>query len=356
MFEFNNKEIKQNEGSTCWTSPSNIAIVKYWGKHGEQLPRNPSLSLTLDKAFTKTKLSWKKKEETNEQIAFDFFFEGKENVAFGKKVEKFLERMSIYFPYIKELQLKIESENSFPHSSGIASSASSMSALSLCLAAAATQIYAEAKPNDFLQKTSYCARLGSGSASRSLFPFASVWGNNKDIENSNDLFAIDWSHQIDSVFKSYQDSILIISNKEKAVSSRAGHQLMEGNRYAQSRFEEANERMLELIQIMKTGDLDAFGLLAEAEAMTLHALMMMSSPPYMLFSNKTIEGIEKIQQFRKEKKLPLYFTLDAGPNLHLLYPKEIISEVKPFIQEELEPICAGGVIWDQVGEGPKQQT
>jgi len=356
MFEFDQKEIKQTEGSTSWTSPSNIAIVKYWGKHGEQLPRNPSLSLTLDKAFTKTRLTWENKKESSEQLDFEFLFEGKENELFKNKVGKFLERLSVYFPYIKQLKLKIESENSFPHSSGIASSASSMSALSLCLADAAAKIYSAEKPNDFLQKTSYLSRLGSGSACRSLFPHAAIWGENEAIENSSDLFAIDWSQEIHPVFKNYQDSILIISNKEKAVSSRAGHQLMEGNRYAPSRFAEANERMLNLLAIMKAGDLEAFGKLAEAEAFTLHALMMMSSPPYMLFSNKTIQGIEKIQAFRKETKLPLYFTLDAGPNLHLLYPKEIISKVKPFITEELEPICAGGVIWDQVGEGPKQQT
>ena len=110
-------------------SPSNIAIVKYWGKHGTQLPNNPSISFTLSNCFTETKITYSE----NESMSLEFYFEGKENPAFKAKIEKYLNENRRYFSFLNNLDLKIESYNSFPHSSGIASSASSMSALIMCL-------------------------------------------------------------------------------------------------------------------------------------------------------------------------------------------------------------------------------
>ena len=119
-------------------SPSNIAIVKYWGKHGNQLPNNPSISFTLSNCFTETKITYNNIDSqffksSDSQISLDFFFEGKENQAFKDKIEKFILKNEQYFSFLKGLHLNIESRNSFPHSSGIASSASSMSALVMCL-------------------------------------------------------------------------------------------------------------------------------------------------------------------------------------------------------------------------------
>ena len=127
----NNKQIIQR-------SPSNIAIVKYWGKHGNQLPNNPSISFTLTNCFTETIISPLIQEFKNPEVqklgfSFDFYFEGKENQSFKNKIEKFLIENKEYFSFLDGLHLKIESRNSFPHSSGIASSASSMSALIMCL-------------------------------------------------------------------------------------------------------------------------------------------------------------------------------------------------------------------------------
>ena len=120
-----------NNNQIIKRSPSNIAIVKYWGKHGNQLPNNPSISFTLSNCFTETKVTYK--EGNHDDISMEFYFEGKENPAFKSKIEKFLNANEQYFTFLKGLDLKIESYNSFPHSSGIASSASSMSALIMCL-------------------------------------------------------------------------------------------------------------------------------------------------------------------------------------------------------------------------------
>ena len=121
-----------NNNQIIKRSPSNIAIVKYWGKHGNQLPNNPSISFTLNNCYTETKVIYSKSENPNE-IEMDFYFEGKENQAFKNKIEKFLQANKEHFTFLNGLHLNIESHNSFPHSSGIASSASSMSALILCL-------------------------------------------------------------------------------------------------------------------------------------------------------------------------------------------------------------------------------
>ena len=107
-----------------WASPSNIALVKYWGKKGKQIPQNPSISFTLSECRTETFIEYEKAN----RFGFSFFFEGKENPAFGAKIEKFLMDHQAFFPFLNQLNLKVESRNTFPHSSGIASSASSMSA------------------------------------------------------------------------------------------------------------------------------------------------------------------------------------------------------------------------------------
>ncbi|MEL6988321.1 MAG: diphosphomevalonate decarboxylase [Bacteroidota bacterium] len=339
-------------GQVCWQSPSNIAIVKYWGKYGNQLPRNPSISFTLSNAITTTDIAW---EYGHKSLNIDFLFEGEKNNAFKIKLEKYLKTLFPIFPFLNHLSLNISSGNSFPHSSGIASSASAMSALALCLCSIEKEIYnIEIDDNLFFKKASYVARLGSGSACRSIYPNCAIWGSTSAAQESNNEEAIPWNN-ISDVFKSYHDDILIISKKEKEVSSRAGHALMDGNRYANERFKEANERLNQLLPILKEGNTAAFGKIAEAEAMSLHALMMMSDPPYMLFKGNTIHAIEKIKAFRNDTGLDVFYTLDAGPNIHLLYPNEIKPDVDTFVLKELKPLCEDGMILhDKVGNGPKK--
>jgi diphosphomevalonate decarboxylase len=146
-----------------------------------------------------------------------------------------------------------------------------------------------------------------------------------------------------------------VSKKEKSVSSRAGHGLMEGNVYAKNRYKQANERIIQILKAMRNGDLETFGQIVEDEALTLHALMMASSPSFTLLEPNTIEMIKKIRAFRMDTKLPVFFTLDAGPNIHLLYPDNIVNDVKSFIMLDLKPLCESGlIIKDKVGKGPQK--
>ena len=128
---------------------------------------------------------------------------------------------------------------------------------------------------------------------------------------------------------------------------------MKKNIYAKPRYKQARKRVLELIESMKTGDIESFGRIAEDEALTLHALMMCSNPSYMLMEPGSVAAIKSIRRFREETKLPLYFSLDAGPNIHLLYPHNSRKEISKFIQEELIQYCDNGrIINDHEGKGP----
>lgn len=341
-------------GKITWRSPSNLAIVKYWGKYGRQQPKNPSISITLDAAFTETSLEYGPKERINEGISLDFFFENKPNEAFKNKLVKFLDNITDIFPFLKQLHFTIRSYNSFPHSAGIASSASSMSALALCLCSLEHRLFGTlGADEEYRQKASFVSRLGSGSACRSIYPKMASWGETGVIEGASNLYATPFAEETHEIFKTCHDDILIASRGEKSVSSTAGHGLMEGNIYAENRYAQARQRLINLIDIIKAGDFDAFGRISENEALTLHALMMTSNPSYILMRPNSLAMIEKVRQFRADTKTPLYFSLDAGPNLHLLYPDEVKQAAKAFINSELVPLCENGeVIEDMAGDGP----
>lgn len=343
-------------GEITWKSPSNLAIVKYWGKYGDQLPKNPSISLTLENAFTQTTLFYRPKEVPGPDISLEFFFNEEPQPAFGEKVQKYLARLVPIFPFLSQLDLEIHSQNSFPHSAGIASSASSMSALALCLCSLEDQLFQTLSEDEaFDQKASFIARLGSGSACRSVYPYMAMWGQQSGVSGSSDLHAIPMEENIHEVYKTLHDDILIVSRKEKAVSSTTGHALMDQHPFAEARFNQARQNTHFLMEALTNGDLETFGRIAENEALTLHALMMASNPGFFLIHPNTLTIIEKVRQFREETKHPVYFSLDAGPNLHLLYPESIIHDVRFLVETELTPLCEDGYyLPDWAGEGPEQ--
>lgn len=354
MEKFNNIEKignKEIQGETTWKSPSNIALVKYWGKYGRQMPANASVSFTLENAYSKTTMKYK-----NGSGKVTLFFEGEKNEAFGEKIEKFMESVKDIIPFYQELDYEISSTNSFPHSAGIASSASAMSALCMGLCKIENTIFGTLTDKDtFLQKASYLSRLASGSASRSIYPKLGQWGEHAGIEGSSNLYAIDVHDRVDPIFHTYKNSILIASSAVKEVSSTLGHKMMNENPYAAVRFTQANENLQKLMDAMKRGDLDTFMQIVELEALTLHALMMTSNPSFILLQPSTIVMIDRIRKFRKASGLPVCFTLDAGPNIHLLYPEKIATEVQKFVQKELLELCENGVIIeDEVGNGSKE--
>ncbi|MFI1745252.1 diphosphomevalonate decarboxylase [Thalassobellus sediminis] len=340
-------------GSFTWSSPSNIALVKYWGKKEHQIPENPSISFTLNDCKTTTKLSFSRKENQND-FSFDVFLGDEKKDDFKPKIETFFKRIEAYLPFLKDYHFKIETSNTFPHSSGIASSASGMSALALCLMSIEKQLGGSTSDEFFTQKASFLARLGSGSACRSLEGDLVVWGKHDEIDGSSDLFGVKYPFEVHENFKNYQDTILLVDKGEKQVSSTVGHNLMHGHPFAQERFKQANKNLSDIISILKSGDLDKFIALVESEALTLHAMMMTSMPYFILMKPNTLEIINKIWAFRQSTGSKVCFTLDAGANVHVLYPENECKQVLEFIQNELVAFCQKGhYISDRIGFGAK---
>ena len=260
-------------GKFTFRSPSNIALVKYWGKKEGQVPANPSISFTLATCATTTSLTYSKLERSASDFSFDFFFDGRPKADFRPKIQTFLNRIYPYMPFLKDFHFIVESSNSFPHSSGIASSASSMSALALCF----TELERTMDPTidpDFKVKASFLARLGSGSACRSIKGPIVEWGRHKDTPGSSDYYAIPYPYPVHKVFDDYQDTILLVDKGQKQVSSTVGHELMHNHPFAGQRFVQAHSNLSKLREVFAEGDLDNFIKIVEGEALTLHAMMM----------------------------------------------------------------------------------
>lgn len=337
-------------GTFEWSAPSNIALVKYWGKKEHQIPANPSISFTLKNCKTITKLSFQKIQKSTD-FSFELFFEGQPKESFRPKIQKFFERIESYLPFLKEYHFIIDTHNTFPHSSGIASSASGMAALAVNLMSLERQLNPEMTEDFFNQKASFLARLGSGSACRSIKGEVVIWGNHQETSTSSDLFGVEFEN-LHSNFKNYQDTILLVDKGEKQVSSTLGHDLMNGHPFAEKRFGQAHQNLSKIKSILANGTIDEFIEIVESEALTLHAMMMTSMPYFILMKPNTLEIINKIWKFRSEKGVPVCFTLDAGANVHVLYPENDRGEVLQFIKNELVVHCQNEqYICDEIGNG-----
>jgi diphosphomevalonate decarboxylase len=242
---------------------------------------------------------------------------------------------------LKNLSVKISTENTFPHGTGIASSASGLSAFALTLT---EYMYhsMDLRPDEkFFTRASHLGRLASGSASRSVFGGFASWGDESD-DHASPI-------EVHSDFMKLQDTVLVISGVEKMVSSRHGHTRMNEHPFKDARFAQAKLNYNLMKSALEDGEMEEVGKILETEALTLHALMMTSFDSYTLLKPNTLAAIEKIRNFRHETKLPLYFTLDAGPNLHLIHPES--TKINDFINSELKSLTEN-IIADSVGAGP----
>lgn len=346
-------EQEQPIASSAWKAPSNIAIVKYWGKKGIQLPVNPSVSLSLSNSCTQTEVLLYSKT-SDDEIQMKFFFEGKENEQFAARVMKYLSQIAPDFDFLRQYAIEIKSSNTFPHSAGIASSASSYAALALCLLSLRKKLEnGNIVPSfDFFKKASDLARLGSGSAARSLYGHWTLWGKSDAFTDSCDEYASPVK-EVHPVFQNLCDKVIVVNPSEKKVSSSAGHSRMTGHPFAEARILQANKNTAELLEVLKSGDFNAFAKIAEEEALTLHSLMMTSDKSFILLESETLNVIRKIRHIRSEMSLPLCFTLDAGPNVHVLFPKVEQINIDAVIKSEIIDGSGLDFIDDKAGEGPE---
>lgn len=335
----------------AWESPSNIALIKYWGKKSEgiQLPANASISFTLSNCVSRTQLDFTEGNAFGVKVLVD----GQEEKAFQPKVVQFLNRIEGEFSFIKNGSYIVETENTFPHSSGIASSASGMSALALCICSIALK-KGELNQSEFYSKASELSRLGSGSACRSVYGSIASWGLHEEIENSSDLFATPFIN-FHEVFRDFCDTILLVHKGKKGISSTIGHALLNDHPFADVRYEVAQKNMGKILKVLRTGDLSEFINIVESEALMLHALMMTSNPNFILMKPNTLAIIELIRKKREELGVHWMFTLDAGANVHFLFPKSDEQLALQFVDNELAAYCQDGAyICDQLGNGPRE--
>jgi len=313
---------------------------------------NPSLSITLKEALTSTRMRYHYDPAIREP-EIQFRFEGKKTPSFEERVCSFIKGLKSYIPAVAHVVLEIDSSNTFPHSSGIASSASAMGALALCLVQMEREITGNSDSQQMLRKASFIARLGSGSASRSIYPAMSLWGKADQWTLSSNEYAIPVTGYHD-VFRRMRDTILIVESAEKKVSSSAGHSLMDANPFSRVRFRQVRANLSILHSALSGGDWQGFLRLMEEEALSLHAMMMTSRPSYILMQPATLSIIHKVRAFRKDTGNRLGFTLDAGANVHLLYAEDDAEAVDRFIRSELTAYCEDGrVISDRMGNGPE---
>ncbi|MEI7662431.1 MAG: hypothetical protein WCK34_09545 [Bacteroidota bacterium] len=159
--------------TACWQSPSNIALVKYWGKRDDQMPVNPSLSMTLEKAVSLTLLEAKAGEAKKGLVEVN----GDPQHPFIPKMQQLIGKLFPGIPSLGNFSFRATTSNTFPHSTGIASSASGLSAFTLCLLDIACQsMNLEIPLPEWKQVASFASRLGSGSACRSIYGGFAVWG------------------------------------------------------------------------------------------------------------------------------------------------------------------------------------
>lgn len=324
--------------SIIWKSPPNLAIVKYWGKKEGQIPLNPSLSFVLDNLATITRIRY---SCTNRGGGLGkVMFNDRVNEQFTLRLQTYLDSVYQVFPGLRKIHIEIDTRNSFPHGAGIASSASGFSALGLCITSLAEELHEEILPGlNFLQRASWLARLGSGSASRSVFPGFSVWGETPLWEGANNLFACPVTHGVSELFFSLRNTVLLVHEVPKAVSSTEGHRLMDRHPYAGGRFNQAVTNLSRLKSCLKINDPFEFVTITEEESLSIHALMMSAVPGYWLFQPTTLLLMQTIRQFREDSGIAVGFSLDAGANVHFLWFEKDREVVQRFLYDHISRHC-----------------
>lgn len=301
--------VQKTHGSAF--APVNIALVKYWGKRNSKLniPINGSLSIALPEKGAFTDIT------PTACNADDLILNGQRiesNNAFYQRLTKFLDNFRS--PATPSFQVTIYVN--IPISAGVASSACGYAALVLAL-------------NDLFNwqlvssKLSLLARLGSGSAARSLWEGFVQWYPGKD-PNGMDSYA----EPLPYTWEDLRIGLLIISSTEKIVPSRSAMQCAkQTSPYFGAWIKRNRKTISTFIKAIEEKNFAKFGQLSETNALAMHATTMTAWPPICYTNEHTLAAIQKIWQARAEG-LPLYFTQDAGPNLKLIFLKQDSAAVQ----------------------------
>lgn len=292
---------------------SNIAFIKYWGVDDAtlNLPQNNSISMTLADAHTTTTVEWLAKAQLpqDELVIDGVRFDERKAARLVRHLDRIRDRAAV------DWRARVVSQNNFPMASGIASSASGFAALTAA-ACHALNLSWDAT------RLSAIARRGSGSASRSLFGGFVEWERGHDDTTSvaHQLHAPDhWP---------LYDLVAVVSGAEKAVSSEQGHRLAISSPLNSGRVASLPTALAEVRAALATRDLHRLGPVIEQDALAMHAVMMTSTPSLLYWQPGTLEIIQAVRHWREHDGLQAYFTIDAGPNVHVLCEANDVATVQ----------------------------
>ncbi|MEB7422223.1 diphosphomevalonate decarboxylase [Staphylococcus arlettae] len=300
---------------------TNIALIKYWGKADEDLilPMNNSLSVSLERFYTETKVTF------SESYTEDTLVLNGEtvNAAESKKITRFMDMLRAKTN--TTLYSYIESENFVPTAAGLASSASAYAALASACNEALQLGWSD-------KELSRLARRGSGSASRSIFGGFVEWEKGYD-DTTSYSFPIDadrWEDDLAMIF-------VVINNKSKKVSSRAGMSLTrDTSRFYQYWLDHVDEDIAAVKETISRKDFKGLGEVIEANGLRMHATNLGAQPPFTYLVPESYQAMEVVHQCR-ELGYPCYFTMDAGPNVKILVEKHNQAHVIEQLHQHFEP-------------------
>ena len=298
----------QTGKATC-VSCSNIAFIKYWGNRDavQRVPLNDSVSMNLDHATTTTTV------EFDAQLNDDAISigGGEANQAARQRVVTQLDRVRALAKI--ETKARVQSQNSFPTGAGIASSASAFAALSLAATRAAGLELSE-------RELSMLARQGSGSACRSVPAGFVEWIAGSSSEDSYAVSIAPPAHW------DLRDVIAVVSVEEKQTGSTTGHAAAQTSHFLSERLRALSTRFHHVRRAILAKDLALLGPSIEEDAIELHFIAMTSIPPIFYWSPAMVRVIRSAQRWRADG-LGVYFTLDAGPNVHLICESKDADQV-----------------------------
>lgn len=291
-------------------APANIALVKYWGKRnaGLNLPVTSSLSISLGGLGTDT---------TIEPAATDeFILNGlpvPPDTAFAKRLREYLD---LFRAPSRPTGFRVLTHNTIPTAAGLASSASGYAALALAL------------DDLFNWNLSRCdlsilARLGSGSASRSVYNGFAEWhaGTRDD---GMDSFA----EPLDATWPGLSIGLVKISLAEKSISSRDAMKRTVENSSLYSAWPAHVARDLATVkQAIAARDFETLGRTAENNALAMHATAIAAWPPALFWLPESVKAMQTVWHLRATG-VPVYFTMDAGPNLKLIAENKHAVEIQ----------------------------
>ncbi|WP_042220734.1 diphosphomevalonate decarboxylase [Oceanobacillus manasiensis] len=292
---------------------TNIALIKYWGKRNESiiLPTNSSLSLTLDGFYTTTTVDFSE-EYTKDQFTLN------ERPIEGEQLRRVTGFLDLIRQHAgKSLHAAVHSVNEVPTAAGFASSASGFAAL----AAAGSKAIGLDLPE---RELSALTRQGSGSACRSIYGGFAEWEMGTK-EDGSDSYAVPiapaehWDLRVAAV---------VLSSKMKKVSSRTGmKRTVETSPFYQGWLDSIPAEMNQIKEGIKELDFEKVGEVAEANCLKMHATTLGANPPFTYWHDTTMTVMETVREMR-EKGIPAYFTIDAGPNVKVLYLPENEEVIK----------------------------